>query len=101
MVEFIPYGLIPQSEMLRLVLAIESSSSHPIAKAIVSFIKEQLPPASIAKISEIHRGLSDVEEIPGNGMWAKFDGQPVIVGSRRFLLKEAVDIGDVEMALTV
>ncbi|KAK4232621.1 E1-E2 ATPase-domain-containing protein [Podospora fimiseda] len=70
--------------------AVEENSSHPIAKAIVSFctIKKQLPKTSI----------SNIQEIPGKGMKAVFEpttnGQTseLIVGNEQLMKDFAVEI---------
>lgn len=75
---------IEESEMLRLVAAVERSSEHPLAKAIVRRADEQgLPEA----------GVSEFENIPGHGASATVDGRRVFVGNARMMDREGVEMG--------
>lgn len=69
---------ISEKELIKMVASVESGSTHPIAKAIVSYAKQQnvelLP-------------VTDTKEIAGLGLEAMIDGTPVWVGNCRLLSK--------------
>lgn len=69
---------ISEKELIKMVASVESDSTHPIAKAIVSYAKQQnvelLP-------------VTDTKEIAGLGLEAMIDGTPVWVGNCRLLSK--------------
>lgn len=69
---------ISEKELIKLVASVESDSTHPIAKAIVSYAKlqnvELLP-------------VTDTKEFAGFGLEAMINGTPVWVGNCRLLSK--------------
>lgn len=75
---------IEESEMLRLVAAVERSSEHPLAKAIVRRADEQAQADATA---------SDFKNIPGHGASAVVDGKRILVGNKRLMDREAVEMG--------
>jgi Cu+-exporting ATPase len=71
-----------EDDLLRAVAAVESSSEHPLAAAIVSAAKE--------------RGIAfeparDFQSVTGGGVIAKVGGREVAVGSAAFLAKRGAD----------
>lgn len=73
-----------ESEVLRLVAAVERSSEHPLAKAIVQRADdEQLAQTQI----------SDFENVPGHGASATVEGRRVLVGNARLMERESVEMG--------
>lgn len=75
---------LDESELLRLVAAVERSSEHPLAKAIVQRADdEKLAPAQI----------SDFENVPGHGASATVEGRRVLVGNARLMERENVEMG--------
>jgi Cd2+/Zn2+-exporting ATPase len=66
---------LPEEEWLPLAAAIESYSTHPVAKAIVSF-------AAKDKVSEV---ATDVEEIKGLGIRGKVNGKEIMAGNLRLV----------------
>jgi Cd2+/Zn2+-exporting ATPase len=62
---------VPEDEMLALAAAVERSSSHPLAAAIVSEARRR---------SKDVLETSDVQQIPGHGMIGTVDGKRVSVG---------------------
>jgi P-type Cu2+ transporter len=75
---------IPEDEMLSLVAAVERESEHPLARAI-----DQYAAGKGAKALTV----SDFRNVPGNGASAKVDGRRVLVGNRRLMMAEKVDLG--------
>jgi Cd2+/Zn2+-exporting ATPase len=68
---------IDQKELVKVAAAIESNSTHPIAKAVVAYAGETLG------------GLKakDVEEISGHGLKGMVDGKTVLAGNSKLLKK--------------
>jgi Zn2+/Cd2+-exporting ATPase len=64
---------VTQGELLRVAIAVESLSDHPLAAAVVRDGKERL---NGDLISQAH----DVQSITGRGVKATIDGQPVYIG---------------------
>ena len=64
-------------EFVSIIAAVESQSTHPIAKAIVEYAK--------AKDSDTH--VSNVEEISGHGLKATYMSSEVLAGNTKLLKK--------------
>ncbi|MBJ7354321.1 MAG: heavy metal translocating P-type ATPase [Thermoleophilaceae bacterium] len=73
-----------ESEVLRLVAAVERSSEHPLAKAIVQRADDQ----QLAQAQ-----ISDFENVPGHGASATVEGRRVLVGNARLMEREGVEMG--------
>ena len=74
-----------EEEMLALVAAVERESEHPLARAIDQ---------DAAKRGVAPLAASDFLNVPGHGATATVDGRRVLVGNRRLMAKENVDLGD-------
>ncbi|MGI4734550.1 MAG: heavy metal translocating P-type ATPase [Janthinobacterium lividum] len=68
------------AQLLRLVGALESKSTHPIAKAVVAHVG-----AASAGVA-----VENVEEIAGHGLRGKVDGRDVLAGNTKLLQKFSV-----------
>lgn len=79
--EVIPEGM-SEAELLEYAAAIEASSDHPLAKAIVE------------KAGNVKKTVTDFENISGMGIKAVVDGEKTLVGNRR--LMEGIDISKAE-----
>jgi Cd2+/Zn2+-exporting ATPase len=71
-----------QKDWMQFAAALESQSTHPIAKAIIAHAK------SSAKYE-----VKDSEEIRGHGLTGIINGKTVVAGNARLLKKFRVDIG--------
>ena len=69
-------GTVTEGELLRLVASAESSSEHPLARAVIDAAKVEATdvPAS-----------SGFEAIPGHGLQAQVGGRAVLVGNRKLM----------------
>lgn len=76
-----------QNLVLQALLAAESSSEHPIGKAIVTYCKEQLGQESLL-VTE------DFMTIAGRGVACKFQGSHVHVGNLAYMQDEHVEMDD-------
>lgn len=68
------YG-IQENEWLPLVAALESQSTHPIAKAVVEYVGEATKSTSI----------TDMEEISGHGLKGRVNGKQVLAGNVKLM----------------
>ncbi len=79
------FSAITAAEMLNLVATAESSSEHPVAKAIVRYHK---PASSYV--------LDDFEAVPGFGIQATLQKRRVIIGNRKLMKRNRVDFAAAE-----
>src|SRR6266496_4371820 len=75
---------VDQAELLRLVAAVERSSEHPLAEAIVRHADD----AGIAKVA-----AEGFENVPGHGAVATVDSRRIAVGNLRLLQRDGVELG--------
>ena len=74
-----------EADLLRLVAAVERSSEHPLAEAIVRR-------AEAANVPEVE--ASGFENVPGHGAVATVEGRTVAVGNRRLMEQRGVELGE-------
>ncbi|MBM7587473.1 Cu+-exporting ATPase [Bacillus pakistanensis] len=75
-----------ENEFLKLVGAAERNSEHPLAEAIVEGIKEK----------GIELGSSEhFEAIPGFGIESIVEGKSLLIGTRRLMEKNNIDVEDI------
>ena len=67
---------VQENELLKLALALESKSEHPLAKAILE--------EGTARGMEPD-AVTDFEALPGNGLRAKLEGKALLGGSLQFI----------------
>jgi Cu2+-exporting ATPase len=75
---------IGETELLRLAAAVERSSEHPLAEAIVRR-------AEADGVSQASAG--GFVNVPGNGAVAEVDGRTVLVGNRRLMEDRGIELG--------
>lgn len=68
---------IDKAELVRLTAALESNSTHPIAKAVVEYAGD----------SAKNTKAENVEEISGHGLKGKVDGKEILAGNVKLLKK--------------
>ena len=68
---------ISEKEFMDVLLAVESKSTHPIAKAIM-------------KYGDYNKQAMDVKEVAGKGLIATVDGKQVLVGNKKLLVSNNV-----------
>lgn len=81
-----PAGDFTEEELLRMAAAVEASSEHPLAAAIVAGARERGMQPERA---------TDFEAITGQGVSATVDGRRVLIGNRRLL--EGAGVGCAEL----
>jgi Cu2+-exporting ATPase len=75
----------PEGELLRLTSAVERSSEHPLAEAIVRHAESN----GTARIE-----ATEFENVPGHGAVASVEGKLVAVGNRRLMEQRSVELGE-------
>jgi len=75
---------VAETELLRLVAAVERNSEHPLAEAIVRRA-EQAGVDSLA--------VGGFENVPGHGAVGTVQGRRLAVGNRRLMDRQKVDLG--------
>ncbi|MBO3751030.1 copper-translocating P-type ATPase [Streptosporangiaceae bacterium NEAU-GS5] len=73
---------VAAEELLGMVAAVERESEHPLAEAIVRYATD-VPALKAERF----------ENVPGHGAIAHVDGHRVVVGNRRLLEREGIDLG--------
>ena len=73
-----------EDEMLALVAAVERESEHPLARAIDQHAADR----GVATLK-----LTNFRNVPGHGAGADVDGRRVLVGNRRLMSAEKIDLG--------
>lgn len=74
-----------KNEFLSLVASAENKSEHPLAQAIVEGVKEMNIP-----LTEVQ----EFEAIPGYGVKAMVDNKKILIGTRKLMLIEEIDISE-------
>lgn len=85
-VEMIPVNM-PASDLLRLVASVQTGSEHPLARALLEDANE--------KGIELH-APETFKALAGRGIEALVDGNQLIVGSRRLMIEQGVDLSSFE-----
>lgn len=76
-----------KEEVLFLVASVENNSEHPLAEAIVKGAKEQ---------GITLKEADSFESIPGYGIRANLDQQTILVGTRKLMQQNNIDITSIE-----
>ena len=74
--DVVSFGGVAEDELLRIAMAVEKLSDHPLAAAVVLGGKERLKSDTALK-------AHDVQSITGRGVKATVDGQAVYIGKDR------------------
>ncbi|MDO4976050.1 MAG: heavy metal translocating P-type ATPase [Eubacteriales bacterium] len=83
--DIVPVAGITENDLLTFAGAVEAKSEHPLATAIVEYIKEQQISCPEA---------STYEALPGYGLRASIGEDRIIAGNQALLLKEGVNAGN-------
>jgi Cd2+/Zn2+-exporting ATPase len=74
-VDVSPFGDASEDELLKVAIAVEQLSDHPLAAAVVRDGTERLGTADLPS-------ATDLESLTGKGLRAVVDGQPVYLGKK-------------------
>jgi Zn2+/Cd2+-exporting ATPase len=77
--DIVPVANLSESELLSIVASVESRSEHPLAKAVVKAAQVR---------GVLLDEVADFQAIPGRGVCALLDGQPIQVGSPHHFAKD-------------
>ena len=83
----VPVAGATEDELLRLAASADQSSQHPLAAAIVQAAAEKKLVLSEAK---------DFDSLPGEGVQASIEGKKVLLGNRRLMDRERIEVGALE-----
>ncbi|TFC10432.1 heavy metal translocating P-type ATPase [Cryobacterium algoritolerans] len=83
--DFVAVG-IDEDELLALVAAVERESEHPLAAAVVSFAVDRGAKTLAA---------TQFQNVPGHGAGATVTGRRVLVGNRKLMIAQDIDIAPV------
>lgn len=85
--DLVVFGGISQDELLRLAAGAEKKSEHPLGVAIYENAQEKL--GDIPDPEEFHA-------IPGHGVAAVIGGKTVLVGTRKLMTDQGIEIASIE-----
>ncbi|HEV2577495.1 MAG TPA: heavy metal translocating P-type ATPase [Acidobacteriaceae bacterium] len=78
----VPNPLLPRKDLLALAAAVERSSTHPVAEAVVTFASSH---------SQLLPAITDVEILPGIGIRAIAVGREILLGNASLLPTRILD----------
>ena len=85
--DILPAAGVSEEELLRLALALEQKSEHPLARAIMQKGEERN-----MKAEEV----SQFQALPGNGVTAELDGKKLSTGNLKFIRTQAEVPADIQ-----
>lgn len=80
---------VAEEQLISVAYALEEKSEHPLAKAIVDFVKEK-------ETFKAGVQTTDFQILPGNGLEGKIDGKKVVGGSFSYIKKVAKVTSEVQ-----
>ncbi|GMM97918.1 heavy metal translocating P-type ATPase [Microbacterium luteum] len=83
---------VEREELLRLTAGLDRRSSHPLAEAIVAYVRE-----AGVEIPE----PTDFQVVPGRGVTGTVDGRALLVGNAALLTEAGIDVPPVAEATTI
>ena len=81
--EFEAFTGFDRTEFYRLAAALEKSSEHPLAEAIVNYANQN---------SLVLSDVAGFSAVPGHGVEGVVEGRRVALGNRRLMVRENVDV---------
>ncbi|MCW5660022.1 MAG: heavy metal translocating P-type ATPase [Burkholderiaceae bacterium] len=88
--DVLPQGRWTKEQTLCLAASLETGSEHPLAEAIVRGARQ-----AGATLSTV----DGFDSIPGHGVCGHIDGAAVLLGNRRLMQREGIDIAGVQPAM--
>ena len=83
--EIYDYSDLKENDIIEAVANIENHSEHPIARGIVKYAEEKNLPINSEKVT-------DFKNIAGYGIEANFDGANYLIGNKKLMLENNIDI---------
>jgi Cu+-exporting ATPase len=91
-IDFVVLSPFSEQEALKMAGSIEQGSEHPLADAIVDFVRGK----NVVMVQ-----VSSFKAFPGMGVSASLDGKDVLLGNRSLLFKQGISVVGLEKQLTV
>jgi Cu+-exporting ATPase len=88
--DVVPLTNFSEADVLRLVGSIERGSEHPLADAVMNYVRDKG-----VQLSDV----SGFAAVPGHGVSGSIDGKKVLLGNRKLMLKEGVKVSALEEKL--
>jgi P-type Cu+ transporter len=88
--DIVPSDTLSSDELLRVAASVEKGSEHPLGEAIVNEAKAR---------SILVSDPLDFEAVAGMGVKARVDGRTVLLGNRRLMAEDGVDLSSAEPEL--
>ncbi|MBM7579485.1 heavy metal translocating P-type ATPase [Jeotgalibacillus terrae] len=88
--DVVPLGNWTEEDLLIMAGSAEAGSEHPLAKAIVSGVRERG-----AELKE----ATDFQAVSGFGIRAIVDGKEILAGTRKLMTQEGINVSDLEANL--
>lgn len=82
--EVITFGSVSRRNFIRMIGSAETYSEHPVAKAIVHYMKKEQIDSTVVK---------NVEAFPGTGLKAEIDSRILLIGNRSLMEQEKISFG--------
>lgn len=82
---------VSKEELIHIIASVEKNSTHPIAKAIVSYAEKKEIGLTAAE---------NIEEVAGYGLMTEVDGEKVLVGNARLLSKYSIEFPAYILSIT-
>ncbi len=81
-------GGVSEAELMRVAVALERKSEHPLAGAICDYVDEKCP--DVDKAVRVEK----FEQVAGGGLSALVDGAPALAGNARLMEARVVGLGE-------
>ena len=85
--DILSFNNVEKQEVLRIAASVEKASEHPLGQSIVKYAQDE------------NISLTDTEEfmsISGMGLKAVFEEKQILIGNRRLMRENNIDINDLE-----
>ena len=88
--DIISFNEFEEDEILRIAASVEKASEHPLGQSIVKYGEEKLLKVIAA---------DNFTAVPGKGLKAEFEGKNVLIGNRKLMNDNSIDIKEKEKTL--
>lgn len=88
--DVLSFNEFDEDEILRIAASVEKASEHPLGQSIVKYGEEKL--GSIVS-------AENFAAVPGKGLKADFEGKNILIGNRKLMNDNSIDIKDKESEL--
>ena len=88
--DILSFNDFTEDEILRIASSVEKASEHPLGQSIVKYGQEKFGNITAA---------DSFTAVPGKGLQSDFEGKKILIGNRRLMNDNNIDIGDKEKNL--